>query len=226
MSSAPVVSSANGNVDEYITQLMQCKPLSEQEVILHQSLIPFSLILIYGYWIRSTAISVLRFSGVDDPALWAGNVGNSWRTTNDINDTWVGVYGGAPVNQQMSTVWKHAKVPLTLSLSVLLVDLKSTLSYTSNLLGMGRVSERDPCQTGWKRDNNIFRSGYRTVLEKKLKSKLPGCNLEATPQTESRLKTFKKHCDAITNMKDAFGIEWKSADCKNSYKLRGIYELH
>ncbi|KAI3688462.1 hypothetical protein L2E82_46056 [Cichorium intybus] len=27
--------------------------------------------------------------GVDDPALWAGNVGNSWRTTNDINDTWV-----------------------------------------------------------------------------------------------------------------------------------------
>lgn len=34
MSSAPVVSSANGNVDEYITQLMQCKPLSEQEVII------------------------------------------------------------------------------------------------------------------------------------------------------------------------------------------------
>lgn len=26
--------------------------------------------------------------GVDDPALWAGTVGNSWRTTDDINDTW------------------------------------------------------------------------------------------------------------------------------------------
>ncbi|KAK3003577.1 hypothetical protein RJ639_019983 [Escallonia herrerae] len=26
--------------------------------------------------------------GVDDPALWAGKVGNSWRTTDDINDTW------------------------------------------------------------------------------------------------------------------------------------------
>lgn len=99
---------------------------------------------------------------------------------------------------------------------------------------MGRVSERgskikkhkwtrredealisaltELCKTGWKRDNNIFRSGYTTVLEKELKSKLPGCNLKASPHIESRLKTLKKHCDAITDMKDAFGIEWKSAD--------------
>ncbi len=26
--------------------------------------------------------------GVDDPALWAANVGNSWRTTDDIVDNW------------------------------------------------------------------------------------------------------------------------------------------
>lgn len=26
--------------------------------------------------------------GVDDPALWAGKVGNSWRTTDDISDSW------------------------------------------------------------------------------------------------------------------------------------------
>ena len=26
--------------------------------------------------------------GVDTPALWAGNVGNSWRTTADIQDNW------------------------------------------------------------------------------------------------------------------------------------------
>ncbi|EEF39350.1 conserved hypothetical protein [Ricinus communis] len=26
--------------------------------------------------------------GVDDPALWAGEVGNSWCTTDDINDSW------------------------------------------------------------------------------------------------------------------------------------------
>ncbi|KAI3713866.1 hypothetical protein L1987_72453 [Smallanthus sonchifolius] len=69
------------------------------------------------------------------------------------------------------------------------------------------------CQSGWKRDNNIFRSGYTTVLEKELKSKLPGCNLKASPHIESRLKTLKKHCDAITDMIDAFGIEWRSTDC-------------
>ena len=26
--------------------------------------------------------------GVDKPALWATNVGNSWRTTGDISDNW------------------------------------------------------------------------------------------------------------------------------------------
>ena len=26
--------------------------------------------------------------GHDDPALWAPNVGNSWRTTQDISDDW------------------------------------------------------------------------------------------------------------------------------------------
>lgn len=26
--------------------------------------------------------------GVDTPALWANDVGNSWRTTDDIQDTW------------------------------------------------------------------------------------------------------------------------------------------
>ncbi|KAI3812450.1 hypothetical protein L1987_17159 [Smallanthus sonchifolius] len=98
------------------------------------------------------------------------------------------------------------------------------------LSGMGRLSTKkhkwtkiedealisaltELCQSGWKRDNNIFRSGYTTVLEKELKSKLPGCNLKASPHIESRLKTLKKHCDAITDMKDAFGIEWRSTDC-------------
>jgi alpha-galactosidase len=26
--------------------------------------------------------------GVDQPALWSANVGNSWRTTPDIEDNW------------------------------------------------------------------------------------------------------------------------------------------
>lgn len=99
---------------------------------------------------------------------------------------------------------------------------------------MGRVSERgskikkhkwtrkedealiaalsELCESGWKRDNNIFRSGYTGVLEKELKIKLPGCNLKASPHIESRLKTLKKHCDAITDIKDAIGIEWSNVE--------------
>ncbi|XP_022146795.1 alpha-galactosidase 3-like isoform X2 [Momordica charantia] len=38
--------------------------------------------------------------GVDDPALWAGKVGNSWRTTDDINDTWASMTTLADINDK------------------------------------------------------------------------------------------------------------------------------
>ncbi|KAF3433286.1 hypothetical protein FNV43_RR24388 [Rhamnella rubrinervis] len=38
--------------------------------------------------------------GEDDPALWAGKVGNSWRTTDDINDTWASMTTIADLNDK------------------------------------------------------------------------------------------------------------------------------
>ncbi|AEE79507.1 Melibiase family protein [Arabidopsis thaliana] len=38
--------------------------------------------------------------GVDDPALWAKEVGNSWRTTDDINDTWASMTTIADLNNK------------------------------------------------------------------------------------------------------------------------------
>ncbi|KAM1406896.1 hypothetical protein ACFXTH_001517 [Malus domestica] len=38
--------------------------------------------------------------GVDDPALWAGKVGNSWRTTDDINDSWASMTAIADLNDK------------------------------------------------------------------------------------------------------------------------------
>ncbi|KAG6402048.1 hypothetical protein SASPL_138918 [Salvia splendens] len=38
--------------------------------------------------------------GVDDPALWAGTVGNSWRTTDDINDSWASMTTIADINDK------------------------------------------------------------------------------------------------------------------------------
>ncbi|KAF2319261.1 hypothetical protein GH714_014295 [Hevea brasiliensis] len=38
--------------------------------------------------------------GVDDPALWAGKVGNSWRTTDDINDSWASMTTLADLNDK------------------------------------------------------------------------------------------------------------------------------
>ncbi|XP_060181719.1 alpha-galactosidase 3 isoform X2 [Lycium barbarum] len=41
--------------------------------------------------------------GVDDPALWAGKVGNSWRTTEDINDTWASMTTIADINNKWAS---------------------------------------------------------------------------------------------------------------------------
>ncbi|WOL01881.1 alpha-galactosidase 3 [Canna indica] len=41
--------------------------------------------------------------GVDDPALWAGTVGNSWRTTDDINDTWLSMTTIADLNDKWAS---------------------------------------------------------------------------------------------------------------------------
>ncbi|RRT71038.1 hypothetical protein B296_00024740, partial [Ensete ventricosum] len=41
--------------------------------------------------------------GVDDPALWAGKVGNSWRTTDDINDSWVSMTTIADLNNKWAS---------------------------------------------------------------------------------------------------------------------------
>ncbi|KAK9682682.1 hypothetical protein RND81_10G089000 [Saponaria officinalis] len=41
--------------------------------------------------------------GVDDPALWADQVGNSWRTTDDINDSWESMTSIADINNKWAS---------------------------------------------------------------------------------------------------------------------------
>ncbi|XP_066399176.1 alpha-galactosidase-like [Miscanthus floridulus] len=41
--------------------------------------------------------------GVDDPATWAGGVGNSWRTTGDIKDTWASMTAIADKNDKWAS---------------------------------------------------------------------------------------------------------------------------
>ncbi|KAL0317016.1 UNVERIFIED_CONTAM: Alpha-galactosidase 3 [Sesamum angustifolium] len=38
--------------------------------------------------------------GVNDPALWAGKIGNSWRTADDIEDTWESMTAIADINNK------------------------------------------------------------------------------------------------------------------------------
>jgi hypothetical protein len=43
--------------------------------------------------IRSYLNAIYLEWGVDEPALWATPVGNSWRTTGDISDNWKSMMG-------------------------------------------------------------------------------------------------------------------------------------
>ena len=57
-----------------------------------------------------TGSLIYKFSlnrGVDDPALWARKVGNSWRTTDDINDTWAR-YNSVFISHGNGGAWCHA----------------------------------------------------------------------------------------------------------------------
>ncbi|KAL5197263.1 hypothetical protein ABZP36_000775 [Zizania latifolia] len=45
----------------------------------------------------------LREWGQDDPALWAGKVGNNWRTTDDIQDTWKSMTDSADKNTKWAS---------------------------------------------------------------------------------------------------------------------------
>ncbi|CAN6204033.1 unnamed protein product [Urochloa humidicola] len=44
--------------------------------------------------------------GVDDPATWAGGIGNSWRTTGDIKDTWASMTTIADKNDKWGIICK------------------------------------------------------------------------------------------------------------------------
>ncbi|KAK6930949.1 Myb/SANT-like domain [Dillenia turbinata] len=66
--------------------------------------------------------------------------------------------------------------------------------------------------TGWKTENGNFKGGYTTALEKALKSKLPGCNLKASPHIESRLKILKKHCNAISDIRESHKVHWNEEE--------------
>ncbi|CAA0814098.1 Unknown protein [Striga hermonthica] len=68
------------------------------------------------------------------------------------------------------------------------------------------------CDSGWKRKNGIFKNGYTAALERKLKLKLPGCNIKASPHIESRLKLLRRQYEAIREMQGADGIQWVEQD--------------
>ena len=68
MSFDPVPSSNNhGNLDEEISQLMQCKPLSEQEV---PFLISVFFLCFFGFWM---SFEIVRSGRVPD-RIWFGRV--------------------------------------------------------------------------------------------------------------------------------------------------------
>ncbi|KAL8505997.1 hypothetical protein ACS0TY_017016 [Phlomoides rotata] len=49
------------------------------------------------------ALNATGRAGVNDPALWAGKIGNSWHTTDDIIDSWESMTTIADINDKWAT---------------------------------------------------------------------------------------------------------------------------
>jgi len=45
--------------------------------------------------------------GTDEPALWATNVGNSWRTTDDIQDNWKSMLNNIDIVRLYHTLFSN-----------------------------------------------------------------------------------------------------------------------
>ncbi|XP_074307354.1 uncharacterized protein LOC141642445 [Silene latifolia] len=63
---------------------------------------------------------------------------------------------------------------------------------------------------GWKADNGQFKNGAYAKIETFMEQKLPGSGKKAEPHIESRVKTLRKHYDAIVEMlsPQASGFGW------------------
>jgi len=61
----------------------------EEFILLEESVAGISSTLLFLYAKELTSVNCfLKHRGSEDPATWAKSVGNSWRTTGDIEDQW------------------------------------------------------------------------------------------------------------------------------------------
>ncbi|KAF6154161.1 hypothetical protein GIB67_016413 [Kingdonia uniflora] len=55
-------------------------------------------------------ISLTWLRGVEDPTTWAPSLGNSWRTTEDINDNWESMADKADLNEAWESYAGHGGI--------------------------------------------------------------------------------------------------------------------
>ncbi|KGN51053.1 hypothetical protein Csa_009100 [Cucumis sativus] len=53
---------------------------------------------------------------------------------------------------------------------------------------------------GWRAYNGTFKPGYLVQVQKLMKEKIPGSNIQVTPNLEPRVKILKKQYTAIVEM--------------------------
>ncbi|KAL8512797.1 hypothetical protein ACS0TY_019070 [Phlomoides rotata] len=67
----------------------------------------------------------------------------------------------------------------------------------------------DIVNDGWKAENSI-KVGFQRELEKKMRKMLPGTDIVANPQINSKIHVWKKEYGALSDLLSKSGIEWNS----------------
>ncbi|CAM0950843.1 unnamed protein product [Alopecurus aequalis] len=125
--------------------------------------------------------------GVDDPATWAGGIGNSWRTTGDIQDTWSSMTNNADQSDKWASyagpggwndpdmlevgnggmtteeyrshfsIWALVKAPLLIG-----CDIRSMSNETKEILGNQKVIAVNQDELGVQ-GHKVQQDGYLEV---------------------------------------------------------------
>ena len=65
---------------------------------------------------------------------------------------------------------------------------------------------KELCNSGYKWDNDIFKSGYKIILKKIMIISCPRSIIKVVSHIESKIKTWKKQYNIIVDMLDQSGF--------------------
>nr|KAJ0188033.1 hypothetical protein LSAT_V11C900481180 [Lactuca sativa] len=163
--------------------------------------------------------------GEDDPAQWGGNVGNSWRTTDDIADTWESMTSIADLNDKWAAYagpggWNGCDVRNMDEYTLEILSNKEVIAVNQDPIGMqGRrinTSENTDCLQVWVGPLSGIR--FSVVLWNRYTEpetiEVSWEDLGLDSKISFSIRDLWKHEDVVADAVGSFGVQVDAHSCE------------